>query len=83
MNEVAIADEIGKAGAGVVVSTAPHEIAAGIEKILRNERRISEMSLAARALASRAFSMDAMGARLEGLYQDILALNQGRRTTYA
>jgi glycosyltransferase involved in cell wall biosynthesis len=71
---VAIWSEIDKAGAGVVVSTAPREIAAGIEKILSNKRGISEMSVAARSLASSAFSMDAMGARLEDLYRDILAL---------
>jgi glycosyltransferase involved in cell wall biosynthesis len=71
--EVAISGEIDKAGAGIVVSTAPREIAAGIEKILGNERGITEMSVAARALASSAFSMDAMGARLEGLYRDILS----------
>jgi glycosyltransferase involved in cell wall biosynthesis len=71
--EVAISGEIDKAGAGIVVSTAPREIAAGIENILGNERGITEMSVAARALASSAFSMDAMGARLEGLYRDILS----------
>jgi glycosyltransferase involved in cell wall biosynthesis len=70
---VAISGEIDKAGAGIVVSTAPGEIAVGIEKVLGTDREISMMSTAARALASSAFSLDAMGARLEGLYRDIIA----------
>jgi glycosyltransferase involved in cell wall biosynthesis len=80
---VAISGEIENAGAGIVVGTAPAEIAVGIEKILSNERGISAMSVAARALAANAFSMDAMGARLEVLYRDILTLKRARRVAHA
>jgi glycosyltransferase involved in cell wall biosynthesis len=73
---VAISGEIENAGAGIVVGTASGEIAAGIEKVLGNEREISMMSAAARELASSAFSLDAMGARLECLYRDILESKQ-------
>ena len=41
------------------------------------------MSVAARALAERAFSIDAMGARLEALYRDILVVKQGGRVALA
>jgi glycosyltransferase involved in cell wall biosynthesis len=74
---VAISSEIKKAGAGIVVGTAPDEIAAGIETILGNDRAMSTMSTAARALAVGAFSLDAMGGRLAALYRDIL-LQPGR-----
>jgi glycosyltransferase involved in cell wall biosynthesis len=80
---VAISDQIEKAGAGIVVGTAPDDIAAGIEKILGNERAMAAMSLAARALARSAFSIDAMGARLEALYRDILVPQQTGRVALA
>ena len=66
---VAISDEIDKAGAGIVIGTGPQDIAAGVDKLLRDEAGISAMSTAARTLASSAFSIDAMGARLEALYR--------------
>ena len=75
---VAISDEIQRAGAGIVIGTTPEEIAAGIEKIVGNEQDRSTMAIAARALASNAFSLDAMGARLEGLYRDILKSEKSR-----
>jgi glycosyltransferase involved in cell wall biosynthesis len=80
---VAISDEIDKAGAGIVVGITPTEIAAGIEKILVNGPRMAAMSAAARALAASAFSIDAMGARLEALYRGILVSEQAGRGALA
>jgi glycosyltransferase involved in cell wall biosynthesis len=80
---VAISDEIAKAGAGIVVGTAPVEIAAGIQKILDNGVGMAAMSAAARTLAASAFSIDAMGARLEALYRDILVSQEAGRVALA
>ena len=73
---VAISHDIEKAGAGIVIGTAPDDIATGIERLLGDESRLAAMSMAARALASSSFSRDAMAARLEDLYRNILALEQ-------
>jgi glycosyltransferase involved in cell wall biosynthesis len=81
--DVAISEQIEKAGAGIVVGTAPNDIAAGIERIFGNERALAAMSVAARALAASAFSIDAMGARLEALYRDILVPQQAGRVALA
>jgi glycosyltransferase involved in cell wall biosynthesis len=70
---VAVSNEIGKAAAGIVTGTTPTEIAAGIDAIMRNGQQLIAMSAAARSLAASAFSIEAMGARLEKLYRDILA----------
>lgn len=80
---VAISHEIDNAKAGVSVGTSPAEIAAGIDKILSDDREMAAMSAAARALAARAFSIDKMGARLEALYLDILVSQQARRVALA
>jgi glycosyltransferase involved in cell wall biosynthesis len=80
---VAISNEIDKAGAGIVVGTTPNEIATGIKKLLDDGRGIPAMSAAARALAASAFSIDAMGARLEALYRDILVSEQAGRVAFA
>jgi glycosyltransferase involved in cell wall biosynthesis len=76
--EVATSDEIGRAGAGIVVGTTPEEIAAGIVTIVGDELGRSTMKAAARKLAVDAFSLDAMGARLEDLYGDILKKARNR-----
>jgi glycosyltransferase involved in cell wall biosynthesis len=76
---VAISEKIEKAGAGILIGTSPEDIAAAIEKFLWHEAEISTMSKAARTLASSAFSIEEMGARLDTLYRRILALGpQGR-----
>lgn len=80
---VAISHEIDKAKAGIVVGTSAAEIAAGIEKVLSNERETAAMSAAARTLAARAFSLEGMGARLEALYRDILVVQQAGRVALA
>ena len=68
--EVAVCDEIESAGAGVVVDTSFESIAAGIEQLVTDETGYPSMSAAARKLATRAFSLSAMGERLEMLYRD-------------
>ena len=70
---VAVSDEIDKAGAGVVTGTMSAEIAAGIERVFDSKQQLAAMSVAARSLAASAFSIEAMGARLEQLYRDILS----------
>jgi glycosyltransferase involved in cell wall biosynthesis len=73
---VAIANQIERAGAGIVVDTGPEDVAAGIERILDNGHAIEPMSIAARALAASAFSIETMGAHLDALYRDILVRQQ-------
>jgi glycosyltransferase involved in cell wall biosynthesis len=80
---VAISDQIKNAGAGIVVGTTAADIAAGIESMLSDEQAMAAMSVAARALAASAFSIDAMGARLEALYHDILVSRQAGRVALA
>jgi glycosyltransferase involved in cell wall biosynthesis len=80
---VAISDQIENAGAGIVVGTAAADIAAGVESMLRNEHAMAAMSVAARALAANAFSVEAMGARLEALYRDILLSRHAGRVALA
>jgi glycosyltransferase involved in cell wall biosynthesis len=80
---VAISDEVETAGAGIVVGTAPEDIAAGLERLMADRTGLSVRSIAARALATNTFSIDTMGARLEALYRDILMLEQGGRVALA
>jgi glycosyltransferase involved in cell wall biosynthesis len=68
--EVAVSGEIERARAGVVVDTSFGSIAAGIEQLVSDETGYPSMSAAARKLAARAFSLSAMGERLEMLYRD-------------
>jgi glycosyltransferase involved in cell wall biosynthesis len=80
---VALSDEVEKAGAGLVVGTAPEDIAAGVERLMGDRSGLSVKSTAARRLATSAFSIDTMGTRLEALYRDILMLEQGGRVALA
>ena len=79
---VALSDEVEKAGAGIVVGTTPEDIAAGLERLMGDRTGLSVKSTAARTLATSTFSIDAMGARLEALYRDILMLEQGGPREY-
>ena len=65
---VAIQDEIGKAGAGIVVEQDVGSIASGIRRLLDERDRLAIMSHAARKLAEDDFSLERMGERLENLY---------------
>jgi glycosyltransferase involved in cell wall biosynthesis len=69
---VALSAEVERAGAGIVIGTAPEEIAAGVERLLTEPREFAAMSAAARALAISSFSLETMGKRLEALYCSIL-----------
>jgi glycosyltransferase involved in cell wall biosynthesis len=69
--QVAISDEIAKAGAGIVSETDAASIAACISSVL-NRNDYDRMSMAARSLALDNFSAETMGARLEQLYQGIV-----------
>jgi glycosyltransferase involved in cell wall biosynthesis len=80
---VALADQIENAGAGIVVGTSPADVAAGIESMLSNEHAMTAMSVAARTLATSAFSIETMGARLEALYRDILVSRQAGKVAFA
>jgi glycosyltransferase involved in cell wall biosynthesis len=68
---VAIAPDIEKAGAGIVTSTDPRDLAAGICRLLGDKKRCLAMSAAARRLAEESFSIEIMGSRLEALYHTI------------
>jgi glycosyltransferase involved in cell wall biosynthesis len=71
---VAIAREVERAGAGVVVSPEPAPVMHALESILRtgaSERR--EMALRATRFAEREFSVQAMTQRLVALYERIRA----------
>ena len=68
---VAVARDIEAAQAGLVVATNAESIAAGIEQVLGSEDRYAAMSRAARAVALGAFSLEAMGERLDALYREI------------
>jgi glycosyltransferase involved in cell wall biosynthesis len=71
---VAIAREVERAGAGVVVSPEPAPVMHALESILRTgacEKR--EMALRAKRFAEREFSVQAMTQRLVALYESIRA----------
>lgn len=69
---VALSDQVEKAGAGIVIDTTPQDIAAGLERLMRDGVGLLEKSFAARTLATKEFSIEGMGARLEALYRRIL-----------
>src|SRR5205807_8357290 len=66
---VAVAREIEIGAAGFVTGTDAESIAAAIRRLLRDRNAHAAMSAAARKLASSAFSLEAMGERLETLYR--------------
>jgi glycosyltransferase involved in cell wall biosynthesis len=68
---VAIAHEVECAGAGILVSTDPQSVAQGV-RYVADEARLRHMSIQARLLAERNYSLDAMGIRLKQLYAEIL-----------
>jgi glycosyltransferase involved in cell wall biosynthesis len=69
---VAIADEVAEAGAGLVTSPEPEAIARALQEVLANEDRRMAMGRRATALATKRYSLEAMGARLHALYSRIL-----------
>jgi len=77
-DEVAIAPDIEKAGAGVVTSTDPRDLAASIRRLQGDKKLCFVMSAAARILAEENFSLDVMGVRLEALYRRICEVDLRR-----
>jgi glycosyltransferase involved in cell wall biosynthesis len=69
--EVAVHEEVDRAGAGVVVGTDPESIAAGIEALVVDRSGHPRRRAAALRLAAQEFSCPAMGERLEALYRSI------------
>jgi glycosyltransferase involved in cell wall biosynthesis len=76
--DVAIAREVERAGAGVVVSPQPAAVMQALESILRSSDRL-EMARRARRFAEREFSVEVMTERLVALYESIRA-PRARRT---
>jgi glycosyltransferase involved in cell wall biosynthesis len=70
--EVALADQIERAGAGISVGTDAASIALGIQHVLAEKSRRVAMSASARALAELEFSPPTMGERLRALYKSVL-----------
>jgi glycosyltransferase involved in cell wall biosynthesis len=80
---VALSEEVERAGAGIVVDTTPQDIAAGLERLMRDRVGLLKKSFAARTLAAKEFSLDRMGARLEALYRRILDSKRGGKIAVA
>jgi glycosyltransferase involved in cell wall biosynthesis len=74
---VAIAGDVVRAGAGLVVGTDAQSIAEGLRLIITNQVALDTMSVNARRLAQERFSVQAMGVSLKRLYTDILNGSNG------
>ena len=68
---VAIHSDIDAAHAGMVVERTCESVAAAILRLLSDEPARREMAAAARTLAGRQFSLDAMGEGLERMYDHV------------
>jgi glycosyltransferase involved in cell wall biosynthesis len=75
---VAISVEIVDAGAGVVSEVGAASIGECILAIVRNQNDYDRMSIAARSLAIKQYSIEVMGDRLEGLYRSIVNAKSGK-----
>jgi glycosyltransferase involved in cell wall biosynthesis len=69
---VAISRAIEEANAGLVVETESAAIADSLAKLLGDKELRGRIGANAKALVEREFSLDVMGRRLVGLYEDIL-----------
>lgn len=69
---VAIAKEVVQAHAGVAVGTDPAAIAQGLRRIIADHEALPALSANALRLARERYSIDAMGANLKRLYEEIL-----------
>lgn len=78
---VAISEEIAETGAGLVAEGSPNGLAAAIERMITDVSGRFAMARAARNLAIRVFSLDAMGERLESLYREIIASENRARVS--
>ncbi len=71
--EVAIAEDVAMAGAGIAVDPTPEAIAHGISCFLGDEPRRNAASAAARRLADAKYSTRRMGEELVALYERIVS----------
>lgn len=69
---VALAEEVMRAGAGVIVDPEPASIAAGLRRFLVDPAARRFAGTAAVALFTKDFSLERMGERLVSLYRSIL-----------
>jgi len=69
---VAIAKDVVEAGAGMAVGTDAASIAQGLRRIIADHETLPALSANALRLARERYSIDAMGASLKRLYEEIL-----------
>jgi glycosyltransferase involved in cell wall biosynthesis len=69
---VAIANDVVGAGAGIAVATDAASIALGLRRIIADHESLPALSANAVRLARERYSIEAMGANLKQLYEDIL-----------
>ncbi len=69
---VGIADDVSRAGAGIVVPQTASGIAAGIRHLLGDEDRLRAMGERGRRLVAEKFLWPAIAKRMIGVYEDIL-----------
>jgi glycosyltransferase involved in cell wall biosynthesis len=70
-DKVNIHREIARAGAGLVVSCDAREVAAGIERLLRDRSLALSLGTAAQRLVASQFTWDRTASRLASLYQAV------------
>jgi len=70
--DVGIASDIAAAGAGCVVGTDPATIADGVATLLCDPHRLDRMRLAGQRLVESRYTMGAMGASLNALYERVV-----------
>ncbi|MGA2411204.1 MAG: glycosyltransferase, partial [Candidatus Binataceae bacterium] len=70
---VGIAEQIGKAGAGLVTEASVNAIKAAIESVINRREEAHRLLAAGRTLASESFSWTAVGAQIDALYRQVIA----------
>lgn len=68
---VAVAEKLEHAAAGVVVPCKVTAIADGIEQLLRDSKKRSELGANARSFVARRFSMESVGSVMAALYRSL------------
>lgn len=68
-----LAEFVRRHAAGIVTDGSVEALHAALAELLGDERRRATMGAAGRTAAQRELSLDAFGARLEGLYRSVLA----------
>jgi glycosyltransferase involved in cell wall biosynthesis len=73
---VAIAPEIARRGAGLVVTPEPTALAGALAKLLDDASFCTQAAAEARKLAHELYSLPAMGEKLKVLYDEVVAANR-------